>query len=38
MRNWEDKGDKVYGYKDGVLIQTIFQDPRQEWVRVVVPK
>ena len=28
MRNWADKGDKGYGYKDGVLIQTIFQDPR----------
>ena len=38
MRNWADKGDKGYGYKDGVLIQTIFQDPGQEWVRVVVPK
>ena len=38
MRNLEDKGDKGYGYKDGVLMQTIFQDPGQELVRVVVPK
>lgn len=38
MRKRAKKGDKGYGYNDGILIQTIFQDPGQEWVRVVVPK
>ena len=37
MRNWADKEDKAMDTKM-VLIQKIFQDPGQEWVRVVVRK
>ena len=32
---WAEQG---YGWKDGVLIQTIFQDPGQKWIRIVVPR
>ena len=37
-RNYAKKDEKGYGWKDGVLIQTIFQDPGQEWARAVVSR
>ena len=37
-RDYAKKGEKGYGWKEGILIQTIFQDPGQEWIRIVVPR
>ncbi len=37
-RDYAKKGEKGYIWKDGVLIQTIFQDPGQEWIRIVVSR